>query len=214
MAQGKVIAAVLLAATLSASHAWGGDPVPAPASPSPEPTYSYRQGPVLGLGLGGGTVGFLGESHGGLAYCFDIGWMVTPRLALLVDGGGNVYVVRTPHQRASAHELNSEIETTNAIGGAVQYFFNERSWVRAGLGSAWIALGDNIEGREMGSAHRAFAVLGAAGIELLQARNGFALDLQVRYTRASFARVRTMDHWAFLLGFNFNTTRVGRVKAE
>jgi hypothetical protein len=212
MAQGRVIAAVLLTATLSASHAWGADSVPAPASQ--EPTYLYRQGPVLGLGLGGGTVGFSGESHRGLAYCYDIGWMVTPRLALLVDGGGSLYEVRTPHQRASAHEINFEIETTTAIGGAIQYFFNERLWARAGLGSAWIALADNVEGREMGSAHRAFAFLGAAGVDLLQARNGFALDLQVRYTRASFARVRTMNHWAFLLGFNFNTTRVGGVKAE
>jgi hypothetical protein len=40
------------------------------------------------------------------------------------------------------------------------------------------------------------------------------LDLQVRYTRATFARVRTMNQWAFLLGFNFNTTRVRGVKAE
>jgi hypothetical protein len=206
MAQRTVIAAVLLTASLGASNAWGGDPVPTPASQ--EPTYPYRQGPVLGLGLGGGTVGFMGESHGGLAYCYDIGWMVTPRLALLVDGRGSVYVVQTPHQRAAAHELNSETETTTAIGGAVQYFFNERLWARAGLGPSWIALADNIEGREMGSAHRAFAFLGAAGVQLLQARNGFALDLQVRYTRASFARVRTTNHWAFLLGFNFNTTRV------
>src|SRR5262249_27714128 len=157
--------------TISAAHAQYRQPPPPgygpppgyyPPPPPAAPRGMYREGLVLGLGLGAGALaageGCLDFCGGALALYGDIGAMINPRMGIVFDAWLNDHPVP-----------NTDSSALNGIySGALKLFLNDFFWLQGGVGFARYSdpFGDD----------SGFAIMGAGGIEILQANN-FALDL-------------------------------------
>lgn len=151
-----------------------------------------RDGFVGGMGLGAGWIGGGGETYRGIAFAATAGFMVTPQIAALADF----------HLVAKQVTPYASLSHSAAVA-AVQVFFADYFWVKAGLGGAWLSA-------SAGSAYETTgarpALLFALGAEPLQTTAGFALDVQLRVMGARYQGPTgrlTASNVSLLLGANW-----------
>ncbi|HEY0711205.1 MAG TPA: hypothetical protein VGF45_00905, partial [Polyangia bacterium] len=88
------------------------------------------------------------------------------------------------------------------FGGALQYFFAERFWVKAGAGIGQLSL-KNSWGLTLDATERAFAALFGLGVEVYQQSPNFALDLQLRTASSFYEEAGTIVNGTVMLGLNW-----------
>jgi hypothetical protein len=159
---------------------------PPPANP-PQPSGILRSGFIGGFSVGGGAMGGCSDCDaiGGLAVALHVGGMLSPRLALMFDGGG---IFRPVDGGSVFHSIDTL---------AAQYWPTGNFWVKGGLGTGVLRLADN-HGVVVSDA--GFAMLGAIGIEIAQGRR-FALDLQATLAAAFYSDGKLMNG---TIGIGFN----------
>jgi hypothetical protein len=150
---------------------------------------------VIGFGIGGGGIatsncgdGFCG---GALSGEFHIGFMVTPRFALMGDFWGNIHPIDDAHGGGST--------TTSIDTIAAQIWLNDFFWLKGGIGGAQFDISDNALGVDH---ETGFGILAGAGLEVVQSPF-FAMDLQLRYGRGSFSTGPDVNNWALMAGFTW-----------
>jgi hypothetical protein len=161
-----------------------------PPPPPPPPRGVYRSGLVVGFALGGGAItandcATCGGGAGGLEG--HIGGMLNPRLAVLAEGW------------FLARDVGGATLTNSVFTGALQFWLADQFWIKGGIGGGTINLSDNNNGGAVGES--AFAVSGAAGLEIVQWFN-FALDLQFRLAHVAYSGGGA-NNIAFMVGFNW-----------
>lgn len=169
--------AVVLSVVVPALAAAQASPPPAPQPPSspvtPPPATTVRSGLMFGVGVGVGSL---------VADCDDcratfeaggisghVGWMITPRLALMLDVWG------------MAHREVFLLVYQNINTLAARYWFTPRFWAAGGIGNAnagyqWDGIFVDREDRT----EKTGGVMVGAGYELM-IRDNFAIDLEFRY---------------------------------
>ena len=98
-----------------------------------------RSGLTFGMSLGGGMQTKscdTCDSLGSMAVDIRIGWMLTPRLALLYGGTGFA---------ANPDGFNSHISFV--LNGGVQFWLHPRIWAKAGLGVAELEVKEGVFGQ-------------------------------------------------------------------
>jgi hypothetical protein len=181
-----VTAALLAAPTLAAAEIVAEPPAePAlPADPgtgvpvmlqppAAPPRPMIRHGLFLGGGLFGGNISCDGPNCGGFRKAgggeLHIGWMVTPRLGVLLDG----WAMTSTQNNVDISYITSTID--------VRYYLLPVLWVQGGLGSgharvsigALAARGDNVP-----------VGLLAAGFEVVRSRH-WAIDVSAKVAQGS-----------------------------
>jgi len=193
-----VVLAFLLAPGLAAAQGYYGGSGPGyygqpPASQLPG-GFHNRQGRLIfgfnvGLGAMNDAVGDINCSN-----CSDIsgelgghiGGFIGPRFALLGELQGNA-------QTLSADTGGgTETLVQSALMIAGQYWVTPQLWIKGGIGFAnlrvdWSAYGDGIVDASS-QPENGIAILGAAGYELMSARN-FSVDIQGRLLNGSYDRI-------------------------
>lgn len=126
-----------------------------------------RKGLLFGGEVGVGSIQCDGcETQRGLAAGFHAGWMLSDRLALMLDGAAVLHPAG----------LDSS-QLTSTIGGiGARYFAGERVWIQVVLGKGGL---DTTFSGVTGQRDDAVALMGAAGFEVAQTRK-LALDLSAR----------------------------------
>jgi hypothetical protein len=191
------IAMILVLGSASSAHAQYQAPPPGygyPPPPPPRRMGMYRDGLVIGFAVGGGDISASNcpACGGGFAGEFHIGGMLNPRLALMADFWG---IAHSYDDGAGGATL-----TNSMVTAAIQYWVADQVWLKGGIGGARITLSD-ANGNAYGSSEGALALLGAAGVEVLQVGN-FALDLQFRLGYGAYSGGGATNV-AFLVGFNW-----------
>ena len=160
----------------------------------PEPQERIeRQGLLLGFGVGGGWIRSGQGSRGGYAFSVDVGATINPRLGVMFE-----------YQSLSKNLDNFSSVNHSVVGGAVQLFFQDYFWARAGMGIGFMR--DDRKAIIGSDRARAPAFTLGLGAEPLQTTGGFALDLQLRFAVARYpggAKPTTASHLGFLLGMNW-----------
>ena len=141
--------------------------------------YQHHQGFMFGFGLGGGASTFVdcdacfGEGKA-LAFDFQLGAFVTPKLALMIDTNGTL-------NRDEAQNIESS-QSMGLLALAAQVWLKPHLWLKAGLGVATTKLVQSLddgttvfEGRGKGA-----GLTLAVGAEVLHIGN-FAVDLSGRF---------------------------------
>jgi len=170
---------------------YGAYPAPYYALPPENPTRIRRNGFTLGLAIGGGSVHFQDEPHAGFAFQFGFGGMLNRQLGVLFD------------YSTISHDVSSVQSESHTIFGAVaQLFLAEPLWIKAGLGVGRMTATDGW-GTVLDRTEQSFAFIGGVGFDVLQTTSGFALDLQLRFTGASYKDAGFTSNTAVLVGFNF-----------
>ena len=170
---------------------YGAYPAPYYALPPENPTRIRRNGFTLGLAIGGGSVHFQDEPHAGFAFQFGIGGMLNRQVGVLFD------------YSTISHDVASVQSESHTIFGAVaQLFLAEPLWIKAGLGVGRMTATDDW-GTVLDRTEQSFAFIGGVGFDVLQTTSGFALDLQLRFTGASYKDAGFTSNTAVLVGFNF-----------
>jgi hypothetical protein len=150
-----------------------------------------REGFLIGFAVGGGSMSCGGcESKAGPAVSFQIGSMVTDKLAIMLDGTG---------MAITESDIDfGDVTTSNGVSTiAVQYWVADRFWIKGGVGIGTTRISD-----DTGSySDSGLGLMGAAGYELVQ-KGRFALDLQGRFatTKHSDAHINQLT---FSVGFNW-----------
>lgn len=180
-------------ASLSAANAQYGYPPPPPPARG-----VYRGGLTFGGSLGVGIIdgpncttvcggGGMGELH--------IGGMLNPRLALMGDFWLGIRYFSDP-----ALGNGSTYNSISVV--ALQYWVTPIIWIKGGLGFAHLQINDENTGAPLTfDDESGGAIMGAAGIEVLQSYN-WALDLQVRAGHAFYSG-GDLNNLAFMVGFNW-----------
>lgn len=188
-----IVLAFLLAPGLAAAQGYyGGGPGYGSPPPSQLPGgFHNRQGRLIfggNLGLGTmhddiGDIECVNCSDISVEVAGHIGGFVGPRLALMGELQANFQTL--------AVEANGGTETLvqSALMLAAQYWVTPQFWIKGGIGFAnlqvnWSAYGDGIVDASS-RPENGLALLGAAGFELLSARN-FSVDLQGRLINGSY----------------------------
>jgi hypothetical protein len=104
-----------------------------------------------------------------------IGGFLTPRFALMAEGQINA-------QTVASDFYDDTVLSMNSLMIAGQYWVTPQFWIKGGIGLAQLWADNAYEVWDFGTGA---AIMGAAGYELLSARN-FAIDLQGRIIRGSF----------------------------
>ena len=170
--------------------AYPAPPAPYYALPPETPVRIRRNGLTMGMAIGGGSVQFQGEPHAGFAFQFGIGGMLNRQVGVLFD------------YSTISHDVDSVQTESHSIFGAVaQLFLAEPLWIKAGLGIGRMAASQGWV--EVDRTERSFAFIGGVGFDVLQTTSGFALDLQLRFTGASYKDAGFTSNTALLIGFNF-----------
>lgn len=178
------------AAVAQPGSAPGPHAQPGPYYPPPPPTYAAqddgRRGLIFGVGLSAGSMatedGSI-ECRGceadtpAVAFGLHVGYMVTPRLAILVEAS------------AGAKSLDETGDTTlmQWTGfAAAQYWLTRRLWIKGGLGASRLDIyfDDGISTSEEKVADGG-ALTGSLGYEVFSGRR-FAVDLQLRFISAAY----------------------------
>ncbi len=194
------LAFIMGGATFAHAHTIPG---PGPSDPAaPSPTYDLppepqerilREGLMLGFAVGGGWVRSGQGSQGGYAFSVDAGGTVTPHLAVMFE-----------YQSISKNLDNFSSINHSVVGGAVQLFFQDFFWARAGMGIGFMR--DDRRAIIGTDRARAPAITLGIGAEPLQTTGGFALDMQLRFSAARYPggiKPTIASHLAFLLGMNW-----------
>lgn len=168
--------ALLCALAAQAAAQSAPPPPPGPGGPGPwttPPPHHLRRGLMVGVGVGGGSMVADCDAcdstfeAGGLDA--HIGYMITPRLAIMLDVWGMVH-----HE--SFLTVYQEINTV-----AARWWLMPNLWLQAGLGNAnagykWSGIFVNVEDRTENTA----GVMVGAGYEFY-VKPQFAIDVYVRY---------------------------------
>jgi hypothetical protein len=155
----------------------------------------YRRGLILGGAIGGGGISSkdCGDFCGGaLALEGHIGAMLNPRFGIMGDFWLNDHPIANS---AGASTLNS-ISTF-----AAQLWLNDFFWVKGGIGVGHLQGVDDAAGVIFND-ETGFAVMGAAGIEIVQSP-WFAVDLQLRLGHVTYSVNPDYTNWAAMVGFNW-----------
>lgn len=188
-----IVLAFLLAPGLAAAQGYyGGGPGYGSPAPSQLPGgFHNRQGRLIF----GGNLG-LGTMHDNIGdiectNCSDIsvqvaghlGGFIGPRLALMGELQANAQTLEVDAFGGT------ETLVQSALMFAAQYWVTPQFWIKGGIGFAnlqvnWSAYGDGIVDASS-RPENGLALLGAAGFELLSARN-FSVDLQGRLINGSY----------------------------
>lgn len=122
-------------------------------------------------GCDGDPLSFEADAH--------LGWMVSPRLALLLE-------VQGVGQTIADNDVYTDtlVQSTATVGA--QYWVTPQLWIKGGIGGAALTVtrDDGFQTQDSDSLEGG-AIMGAVGYEILSARN-FALDLQLRATGATY----------------------------
>jgi hypothetical protein len=156
----------------------------------------YRYGLVVGFGLGGGALNtsdcipdFCGGAVSGWA---EIGGMLNPRLALEFDGW------ETFHPIANS---NGDVTANGIYTAALKAFLTNFVWIKGGLGFGHYQVTGDF-GNTIVADDSGLAIMGAAGVELLQAAN-FALDVQLRLGEGFYSAAGNTSSVALGVGLNW-----------
>ena len=126
---------------------------------------------VACTGCDGDPVSFAGEGH--------LGWMMSPRLALLVEGQ---IVGQTI---ADTPAFTDTLVQSSAMIGA-QYWVTPQLWIKGAIGPSQLSVTrDDGFATAESDALAGGAIMGAVGYEVLSARN-FAIDLQLRASAGTY----------------------------
>jgi len=163
-----------------------------------------RNGFVIGASTGISNIKINFESNDlsqmGLALNWKLGYMITPRTALLLNGAISIY----------DYEL-SDRPRLRDLGGlfpSVQYWVKDRYWILAGIGLATDApvfFDLKTENKEETRYHMGLGVLTGAGLELYRISNfTFEMQARVNYNNINypFGRASSINS-ALLFGFYF-----------
>ncbi len=194
------IATSLLLLTGTATAQGYAQPGPPPPPTYQQPNYGppapigiQRDGFVIGFSLGAGALTNdqceSCDSLEGAAAEFHLGFMVSPQLALLVEGYG-----------LSHAELNTTLTQSTGVFAA-QYWVSPKFWLKGGLGSGHISLSNDL-GEELAVSEEGAAGMIAAGYEFYQGR-AFAVDVSLRAAAVSYEESDTVTQTAATLGFNW-----------
>ena len=185
-----VLAVLLAAPGIAAAQGYYGGSGPGYYSQPPATQlpggFHNRQGRLAfggSLGLGGmhdsgSNVTACGNcDYNPLAVELDghIGGFLTPRFALMAEGQINA-------QTVASDFYDDTVLSMNSLMIAGQYWVTPQFWIKGGIGVAALYADNAYEVWDFGTGG---AIMGAAGYELLSARN-FAIDLQGRIIRGSF----------------------------
>jgi hypothetical protein len=130
-----------------------------------------REGFLIGFSVGGGSMSCGGcQSKAGPAVSFQIGSMVTDKLAVMLDATG---------MAISESDIDfGDVTTSNGVSTiALQYWVVDRFWIKGGVGIGTTRV--SFSGGDAAS-DSGLGLMGAAGYELVQ-KGKFALDLQGRF---------------------------------
>ena len=185
-----VLAVLLAAPGIAAAQGYYGGSGPGYYSQPPATQlpggFHNRQGRLAfggSLGLGGmhdsgSNVTACGNcDYNPLAVELDghIGGFLTPRFALMAEGQINA-------QTVASDFYDDTVLSMNSLMIAGQYWVTPQFWIKGGIGVAALYADNAYEVWDFGTGG---AIMGAAGYELMSARN-FAIDLQGRIIRGSF----------------------------
>jgi hypothetical protein len=190
-----VMLAFLLAPGVAAAQGYYGGSGPGQYGPPPSSQlpggFHNRQGRLMfgvnaGLGAMNDDVGDIDCSN-----CSDIsgelaghiGGFIGPRFALMGELQGNAQTLNVDYGGGT------ETLVQSALMIAGQYWLTPQLWIKGGIGFAnlrvdWSAYGDGYVDAST-QPENGVALLGAAGYELLSARN-FSVDLQGRIINGSY----------------------------
>lgn len=147
---------------------------------APVPGGFHNRAGRLTFGLGGG-LGYMRDDTGSItcSTCdfnplavegdFHIGGMLSPRLALMLEGQINF-------QQIDASTFDGQFLTQGALMFAAQFWLLPQLWIKGGIGGANLHVDQGVFTDDIGNGG---ALMGAIGVELFSARN-FALELQGR----------------------------------
>lgn len=182
-----VLAFLLVPGVAAAQGYYGGGPGYSQPPPAPLPGgYHNRMGRLawgFSVGLGGmhdsgSNVTRCGNcDYNPMAIEFDghIGGFLSPRFALMAEGQVNAQTV--------AHDIYDDtVLSQNALMIAGQFWLTPQFWIKGGIGFAHLYADNYYEVWDFGTGG---AIMGAAGYELMSARN-FAVDLQGRIIQGSY----------------------------
>ena len=158
-------AAILLALALLAPRPGAADELRPPDSPA-----QHRQGLVLGAAVGTTAIdGLTCCTVYGLALGAQLGGMLSPHVALLVDAGAGL----------AKQDTRTVLHLT--LAGAARAWPTDWAWLEAGGGVSHYdpALGGHPVQDDPYPTSNGVVLLLAGGVELLQSRH-LVLDLQVR----------------------------------
>jgi hypothetical protein len=189
----SILAVLIVVGAATPTFAQPVPPPPPPAS-SPPPTYPWRSpeiqrsGFIVGFSIGGGAMGGCRDCDaiGGLGVALHLGGMLSPRLALMLDGGG---IIRPIDGATLIHSIDTL---------AAQYWTSDNFWVKGGFGIGRVFLTDDHgESVKLGTG---LAMLGAIGVEIAHGRR-FAIDVQATLAAAFYSRDKLMNG---TIGIGFN----------
>jgi hypothetical protein len=151
-----------------------------------------RSGLTFGLSVGGGMQTMscdACDALGSMAVDIRIGWMLTPRLALLYGGTGFA---------ANPEGFNSHVSFV--LHGGVQYWLRPRIWAKAGLGVAELDVNEGVFGQQERS-DKGLGAVAAAGYEITSV-GPFQLEVECRAT-AGFYDEETVIGLGGLVGLSW-----------
>ncbi len=197
---------MVLASASASAQPYSEPPAPGYAAPPPGGYLPPAPPPALGvvrdgwflggsIGLGNMTTTTVdaGEDLGIFALNGHFGAMVTPRMALTVEIGADVY----EYDQRDYHQTSLVM---GYIGLAVKYWATPKLWLKGGLTKAKSTLTSD---GEIWQESEGAGFIGAIGYEIVQRRN-WTVDIQFRITAASYDEEATeSDSTALQVGFNW-----------
>lgn len=203
-----VLAMMVVPGVAAAQGYYGGSGYNQPSTTLPG-GFHNRQGRLawggnIGLGAMNDDIGDIDCSN-----CSDvsfqiaghIGGFIGPRLALMGEVQGNA-------QTLSVGAFgDTETLVQSALMIAAQYWLTPQFWIKGGIGFAnlrvdWSAYGDGIVD-ESSRPENGLALLGAAGFELMSARD-FSVDIQGRILNGSYDAINNnVTGLSIGVGINF-----------
>lgn len=202
-----VLASLLVPGAAAAQGYYGGS---GPGYGPPPPTqlpggFHNRTGRLawgVGLSLGGmhdrgseiTTCGNCDFNPIAVAGHGHIGGFLTPRFALMAEGQVNAQTVSV-----DPFYGDDTVLSQSALMIAGQLWVTPQLWIKGGIGFAHLYADNSWEGWDLGSGA---ALLGAAGYEVMSARN-FSVDLQARLIQGTYESFDTVTSGTVGVGINW-----------